>query len=251
MTNHSGMKLGRRAAVHDPRTLQLANYVSSELTPPAKVNWGTKLTHLGMMMNDTLGDCTCAAMGHMIQAWTANNGSQLIVPDSAVLKAYEGSCGYNPNDPSTDQGGIETTVLNYCRKTGIAGHKIFGYVALEPGNRQHVELAVDLLGGCYLGVSLPLSAQTQKTWSVPPGGAHGNGAPGSWGGHAVPVVAYDSHSVTVVTWGKLLKMTWAFFKIYVEEAYGVLSTDWATGTKVAPSGFDFTQLQADLKLITG
>ena len=32
------------------------------------------------------------------------------------------------------------------------------------------------------------------------------GQPGSWGGHAVPVVAYDVRGITWVTWGALQPM---------------------------------------------
>jgi len=250
MIDFSAMKLGKQAAVHDPRTLRLADYVTNALKPPPRIDWSTKVTNLGMMLNDSLGDCTIAAAGHMIQTWTANNGSQIVLPDSAILQGYETFCGYNPSDPSTDQGGVEVTVLNGLRKVGLGGHKIYAYVAQEPGSRAHIELSVDLLGGCYLGVELPRSAQNQRVWSVPPGGPHGDGAPGSWGGHAIPAVAYGPAGITVITWGQLLTMTWKFFTTYCTEAYGVLSQDWANGAKTAPSGFDFAQLQADLAAIT-
>lgn len=250
MTNHAAMRLGKRPPVHDSRSLLLANYIDdSALKPHPRIDWGNRVTSLGMMKNDELGDCTCAGAGHMIQTWTANNGNQVIIPDSAIVKAYQDVGGYVPGDPSTDNGAVELDLLNYWRKTGIGGHKIFAFVSQEPGNRQHIELSVDLLGGCYLGIALPISAQRQRVWSVPPGGLHGDGAPGSWGGHAVPIVAYGPTGPICITWGQFKTMTWSFFKAYVDEGYGVLSSDWATGAKVAPSGFRFDQLQKDLALI--
>ena len=241
------MKLGKKDVRHDKRTLHLANYLTNVLVPPARVDWGAKLTQIGMMKNDELGDCTCAAAGHMIQTWTANNGNQKIVSDDEIVSAYEAVGGYKPGDPSTDGGAVEIDVLNYWRKTGIAGDKIFAYVALEPKNKNHIKLATDLLGGCYLGIALPISAQTQRVWSVPATGlVTGDGRPGTWGGHAVPIVDYGPTGPTCITWGKLVTMTWAFFFAYCDEAYGILSSDWAAGNKVAPSGFLFSQLQADL-----
>lgn len=251
MFDHSKMKLGKKAAVHDKRTMRLADYVSNALKPPERIDWSAKITQLGEMLNDQLGICTIASAGHLIQAWTANNDNQVILADSDILKGYEEACGYVPGDPSTDNGGVEITVLNYLRQTGLGGHKIFAYVAQEPGNKTHVELSVDLLGGCYLGLELPRSIQGQKVWSVPPGGPVDDGAPGSLGGHAVPAVAYGPAGITVITWGQLLTMTWQFFSVYCSEAYGLLSLDWANGTKQAPSGFDFAQLQSDLAAITG
>lgn len=251
MIDHSRMKLGKTAARHDKRTLHLANYLTNALQPPPRIRWSEKLTGLGVMLNAELGCCTIAAKAHLVQTWTANNGAQVIVPDSEILYAYESACGYDPNDPSTDQGGNMLDVLNYFRKTGVGGHKLFGYVALEPRNKTHVELGVDLLGGVDLGVRLPISAQGQEVWSVPAHGAVGDGEPGSWGGHDVPIVDYGPVGPTCISWGKLITMTWQFFFTYVDEAYGLLSMDWATGVKAAPSGFDFPQLQADLAVISG
>lgn len=245
--NHQFMKLGKKPPKHDPRTLLLADYLTGALTPPpAKIDWSGKVKTLGMMVNDTVGDCTCAAAGHLRQIWTANNGAEITAPDSAILKAYEDISGYTPGKPDTDTGCVELDVLNYWRKTGIGGDKIFGYVALELGNKTHVQLAIDMLGGCTIGLQLPLSAQRQSLWSVVGGS---QAVPGSWGGHEVALIAYDAATLTCVTWGKLLKMTWSFFSKYCDEAYGVLSQDWAAGAKVAPSGFTFAQLQADLTKI--
>ena len=99
--------------------------------------------------------------------------------------------------------------------------------------------------------TLPVSAQSQvqnhQPWSVPPGGTTGDGKPGSWGGHAVPVVAYDSRGVTCVTWGALQSMTWSFWEAYCEEAYALLSNDYLSGKKTTPQGFGLQQLQADLQ----
>ena len=79
-----------------------------------------------------------------------------------------------------------------------------------------------------------------QVWSVPPG------KPGSWGGHAVPVVAYDARGVTVVTWGSLQVMTWSFWEAYCEESYAILSADYLTTKKTTPQGFKLQQLQEDL-----
>ncbi|MDB5272095.1 MAG: hypothetical protein JWO58_462 [Chitinophagaceae bacterium] len=250
---HAGMKLGKQPARHDPRTLQMANYITPSKLPPIpdSYDWTKKVKKWGMMDNDNIGDCTCAAAGHLIMEWTAENGKLVTPTDKDIISAYSAITGYNPKTGKNDNGAVETDVLNYWRRKGIAGHKISLYAALEPGNHNHIKEAVYLFGGCYIGLSLPVTAQDQKVWSVPPGGAKGNGAPNSWGGHAVPVVAYDEKELTIVTWGALKKMTWGFWDTYCEESYAIISTDFADGKKKAPSGFDLKQLQSDLKLITG
>jgi hypothetical protein len=251
-TDHSNMKLGKASPVHDPRTLLLANYLNPETLPPAptKYVWAKNVgaSAWGMMDNDKIGDCTCAAAGHLIMEWTDDNGTLFTPPDQDIINAYAAITGYNPVTGANDNGANETDVLNYWRKTGIAGHPILAYAALEPQNHNHIMQSVFLFGGCYIGLGLPISAQTQTVWSVPPGGATGKGAPGSWGGHAVPVIAYDSHGLTVITWGATKKMTWSFWNTYCDESYAVISADFA-GTKPAPNGFDLAALQADLKEI--
>jgi hypothetical protein len=247
--DQSANKLGKRPARHDTRTLQMANYLELPVIPAAR-DWTTKAAaNWGMMLNDTLGDCTCAATGHLTQAWTSNAGTKEITfPDQAILKAYEAVGGYQPGKPETDRGAVELDVLRYWRKTGIGGTTIDAFVALEPKNHLHVQAAVELFGGSYIGVALPVSAQRQAVWSVPPGGPTGTGAPGSWGGHAVVIEAYDQHGLTCITWGQKKKMTWGFWDAYCDEAYALLSELWA-GKKPAPSGFNLAALQADLKAV--
>ena len=254
-TTASGMKikLGKAPARHDPRTLQLAKYIPASAVPPppAKEDFATKVKKWPMMLNDNLGDCTCACAGHMIEQWTTySSNAPVTPPDNTILKAYEVVGGYNPADPDTDQGAVILDVLNYWRKTGIDAHKILAYASLEPKNHHEVMDSVMLFGNVYIGVALPLSAQTQAVWAVPPGGATGQGAPGSWGGHAIPIVAYDSRGLTVVTWGATKRMSWGFLDTYCDEAYAVLSEDWINKvTKLSPANFDLTALTADLKAI--
>jgi hypothetical protein len=246
------LPLGKLAPKHDPRTLQFASYVVPGALPPSppSVSWTTKVKKWGMLKNDTVGDCTCASAGHMVQCWSANAGKEIDLPDSSILSAYSAVSGYDPNTGLNDNGAAELDVLNYWRKSGIGGHKIAAYAALEPGNHTHVKDAVSLFGGCYVGLSLPVSAQTQTVWSVPPGGTTGRGAPGSWGGHAVPVLGYDLHGLIVVTWGKLMRMTWSFWDAYGDEAFAVLSSDWLSPNHKAPNGFDFLSLTQDLRAVT-
>src|SRR5450755_4664562 len=246
------VKLGKQAARLDARTLQFANYMkaAAPLAPPKHEEWTSKVKQWPMMLNDNLGDCTCACAGHMIEGWTVYAYPPGYIPaDQQILQAYQAVAGYLPGEPATDQGAVILDVLNYWRQTGIAGHPIRAFVALEPKNHEQVKDAVYLFGNCYIGVQLPLSAQNQKVWSVPAGGATGQSAPGSWGGHAIPIVAYDARAVTVITWGELKRVTWSFLDAYSDEAYAVLSDDWIAANRQAPNNFDLAQLTADLGAI--
>ena len=252
MADHRNMKLGKQAPSNDPRNLQFAKYLRTDQlpTPPATVDYGAAVDRpWGMMDNDTIGDCTCAAAGHLIMEWNANEQRTVTPTDKEIVHAYSKITGYVPGDPSTDHGAVETDVLNYWRKHGIGAHKIMAYVSVDPQNLEHVRAALDLFGGCYIGLQLPISAQQQDEWTVPAGGPTGDGKPGSWGGHAVPVVGYDSQGLTCITWGDRKVMTWQFWTTYCDEAYAVLSRDFLSaggGDPTAPNGFDLPALEGDL-----
>lgn len=247
------VKLGKQAARHDPRTLMFSAYLKATAVPPPPTHedWTKPVKTWPMMLNDNLGDCTCACAGHMIEEWTTVANPPGFTPaDNEILAAYEVVGGYKPGDPNSDNGAVILDVLNYWRQTGIASRSIVAFVGLEPKNRQEIKDAVYLFGNCYIGVQLPISAQGQKVWTVPPGGPTGHGAPGSWGGHAIPIVGYDARGLTVITWGAPLRMTWQFLDTYCDEAYAVLSKDWINSkTSKAPGNFDFAALQADLQAI--
>lgn len=244
----SHRRLGKHAPKHDPRTLRLARYLPGSIAPaPDQVDWSKKATLAwGMMGNDKLGDCTGAAAGHARQDWSSNNGTEDAISEADVVKFYSGSTGYDPNDPSTDQGGVELDVLNYFRKVGLAGVKIRAFVALDPKSQEHVKQSVFLFGGCYIGLALPESAQNQgTTWTLAGGGDLGSIKPGSWGGHAVWVLGYDARWIYFISWGEIFKMSWSFWNAYCDEAYALLSDEWCTAAG-SPSKFDLAQLEADL-----
>lgn len=250
--------LGKRAPRFDSRTLRLTRYTEALPAPPPQASWQARVSRWGMMLNDTLGDCVCAAAGHMIEQWTTYAGAQVVPADSAILKAYELIGGYNPSDPSTDQGCDMLTALKTWRTSGIAAHKISAFMAIDGGVLSFdsdtlfrgVKRSVSLFGNCYLGLDLPLSAQSQPGgWFIDDKDPNAS-VPGSWGGHCVPVVAYDEQGLTVVTWGQLMPMSWHFLARYCDEAYAVLSQDWLSKEGKSGGGVDWTTLQKDLAIVT-
>lgn len=246
-------QLGKRHPRIDPRTLQFAAYLKPAKLPaaPAAIDYAGKLVSWGMMANDRIGDCTCAAAGHLIEQWTTYGQGPVVVPtDKQVIAAYAAITGYDPVTGAHDDGAVELDVLNYWRRKGIARNKIYGYAAVELHSHSQVQDSVFLFSNCYIGIALPLSAQSQSVWSVPPGGPTGDGTPGSWGGHAVPIVGYSVRDLTVVTWGATKHMTWQFLDTYCDEAYAVLGPQWINrATNTAPPGFDLAALEADLMQI--
>lgn len=254
--DHSTMKLGRKAIKRDSRTLRLASYLAAPGSalpqPPPSVDWTAKVSAWGMHLNDRLGCCTIAAAANAVETWSANNGGEQPVDDATVLSYYERWDGYNPADPSTDCGGIELDVLTQWRAGGFANHSLIGFASIAPGGPGGILLAktaIDLFGGIYIGLSLPLVAQSQDVWDAPASLVlAGNAQAGSWGGHAVWVPQYDDEGFTCITWGAKKKMTREFWWAYCDEAYALLSPDWIEAN-VEPGRFPIDQLRADLAQI--
>ena len=244
---NAAYRLGKQDPKHDPRTFQLASYLTDELPPaPAQASWAKKVKDWGMLGNDRYGDCVPAGALHLAQNWTAYASTEYVPAEQEALDAYTALTGFNPNDPGTDNGTIMLDALNFWRRNGLAGHQVMAYAACEPGNIEHIKDSIHLFAGSYVGISLPRSAQRQRVWSVPPQGPVGEGRPGSWGGHCVPIIAYSSRRLICVTWGGLKPMTWQFFRTYCDEAYAVLSDDWLRADRTAPNGFDLDELKRDL-----
>jgi hypothetical protein len=242
--------LGRKAVVHDSRTLQFARYLTPSLPPPPSQRyWAEGQTKWGMMLNDKLGDCTIAGCGHAIQVWGHALQKEHTVTDAQILSKYELWDGYKPSDPNTDQGGIELDVLTKWKNSAFYGHKLDGFAAVNVKNAHEVQQAINLFGGLYIGISLPATAQNQVIWDVTDPSLQGNAAPGSWGGHCVYVTGYDNTGIYCITWGENLKMTLAFWNAYVDEAYALLGQDFINSKGVSASGFNLSQLKADLSMI--
>lgn len=243
------MKLGRKAPDLNTlaKRLRFAKYVlDEEVKVPDSFDWTDKVPAWDMLLNDRLGDCVIAGVFHMIRLWTAQNGYRDSLGETEVVEAYQKFCGYNPNDPSTDQGCVIQHVLEGWKKDTVGyGHSNINSAVIEQGNVPHLKMAVYLFGGAIIGLNLPLSAQAQveEIWSVTSGG---ESAPGSWGGHCVPVVAYKPGLLACVTWGKIQVMTEAFYKTYCDEAHAVLSKDWIGPDGKCPIGFDLKTLMIDL-----
>jgi hypothetical protein len=252
------LKLGKMPARVSLRTPLLRRYLAPDMPPPpVSVNWGAAVKQpWGMLKNDELGDCTAAAAAHLIQLWSANNipagsAGEITITDDEVVLFYEQTCGYSPAKPATDQGGIELDILKWWQANNFGGFAhIDSFASVSPQNTNFVKSAIYLMGGAYIGLSLPASAQTQAVWDLPPGGMSGAGAPGSWGGHAVAIIGYDETTLTCVTWGEPWKMTWSFFLTYCDEFYAILSPLWYAPF-TTPVGVDIAALTKDMDQFQG
>jgi hypothetical protein len=238
------VKLGKKAARHDPRTLAYAKYRTATEAAPAAAHWGHGLP-FAVLGNAQYGDCVEAGYAHQAQIWGDRADKPFVPTDAEALGAYTAITGFNPSDPSTDQGTDILTAVNYWKSAGLGGQKITAYATVNPLDAAEVSEAIAWYGGAYIGLQLPVSAQGQvgTEWAVTTGQ---DAVAGSWGGHCVPLCGYDQDQIWCVTWGKLQAMTWQFLTTYCDEAYVLLATEWIAASGQSPSQMAWGQLLADL-----
>ena len=237
--------LGKKPPRHDPRTLQFAKYLT-DWTPdtPSQAHWGNHLPFT-MLGNDQYGDCVEAGYAHQVQVWCDRAGHPFAPTEQETLGAYSAITGFSPDDPSTDQGTDMLTACGYWKSTGLAGHTVDAYLAIQPSETVFIKDAIAFYGGCYIGLAMPVSAQGQvgSLWTVTTGP---DAEAGSWGGHAVNLTGYDADTLWCTTWGALQAMTWEWLTAYLDEAFVLLSRDWLRASGQSPSGLAWGALQADL-----
>lgn len=252
--NTSTYKLGRKARTHNPKIKHMSVLFGHHLPiAPDTIDWSHNITNFGMMLNDKLGSCTSAAVYHARQIWTANTLTEQTESDDCVLHLYEESGGYNPADPSTDQGGIEQDVLTYLLNVGFpltngSRDKILGFMEVNHRNINDVKLTIAEFGVAYIGFNVPNSvvADSPATWTISKDPLLADVS----GGHAVVLIAYDLEGPTCISWGTKYKMTWEFFTKYTDEVYAIIDNSWILTSGKTPLNIDLSKLKllmAELK----
>jgi hypothetical protein len=238
-------RFGKHPPKQDYRTLRFKSYLTATLAvpPPSLSTLPRVYGNLGtdnpaalfpMDGNDTLGDCTIAAVAHAITIYRGLTGKKKeVMSKQAVVKLYLHLTG------GVDSGLNELDVLNYWQSNVVDGDEILAFASLDPKNHIHVEQAIQLFGGVYLGFHVQQNCVQQFE-------AHQPWTPGplTTEGHAVFAVGYDQNGVMVLTWGNTQQGTWDWWNECVDEAYAILPPEAEKGD-FAP-GFNIKQLQADL-----
>jgi hypothetical protein len=231
--------------------VRLGNHLTATALPPTPVvvDYASKVPSWPMYLNDALGDCTCAGIGHSVQAWTAYAKGLVTLPDSAILNLYE-RMGYVPGDAATDNGAVEQDVLAEVRKNGVGGRKILAYAQVDHTDITEMKTALNLFGSVYLGAQMPQSAMSQtdagQPWAVVPGSP-------IEGGHCFVLQRWDALTapMTVVTWGQLQRVHPAWWLAYGDEAWVVITQDWFRGNGDDITGVNLASLGDEFAAVTG
>lgn len=247
--------LGRLPRAHNPRIPKLQDLLASSALPPAPaaIDYTVGLpAGLGMMLNDTLNDCSCAAFYHARQVWNFNaTGDLLDIPDAQVRLLYQQACGYDPAQPGPGPGGCCQLVLTHllqegapCGRKVVEHEKIVAFVEVDPCDLAAIRHIIADCGVCYIGIRVPHSL-TMSGQPVPPVWEYDPSANNTIvGGHAAILAGYNESSLRVISWGQVYTMTWNFFVAFADEAYAIVHRPWIDAGRKTPALLPPDQLAA-------
>lgn len=255
-TTELPFKLGKLPARPDAVSLKLATYADiAAVAPQVPMVLGHYQTikQWPMYANDQWGDCVEAEAGHSTQLFVAEGRGTVSFTDKNILDAYSAIAGFDINDPSSDQGTDMAQAMAWRRKVGLrdasgARHKIAAYVALQPGNLDQLAVALWWFHAVPIGIRFPRFAMDQfdagQPWDVSRKNTKIEG------GHCISIVGrVASGNFLAVTWGRLIEVTAAFLKKYMDEAIAIVSLE-VLYSGVNVDGLGQMQLLADLRRVT-
>lgn len=210
--------------------------------PPASTNRREKAADslARMFLNNQYGCCVISSTAHCLGLWTGNDapGGVIVPTDAEILSQYHSICGPG------DNGCYIPDVLERTRLTGFqAGGKLYkidGYVAVDWTDQLTTCVVLYVLGAKKIGINLPEAWLNDAVWDV-------TDSP-IVGGHDVAPIDYDAQGVYVASWGRVYLITWRAYmsRVWLEEAYAMLSPNWYGSDLLAPNGIDATTLKADM-----
>ena len=248
-------RFGRTPRAFNPRVAHYSALASGvNLTPaPASVDYTAGMPDdLGMMLNNNLGDCTCAAYYHARQVWSYQAGrNELTEPDPDVQELYVEACGYDPTVPGPGPGGNAQAFLTYLLKYGAplgadgsVRDKIVAFVEVDSRNVDDIKRTIYDCGVVYIGFAVPSNvAYSNRVWDYDPSASM------TIEGHAVVLAGYDASGATAISWGRRYTLTWNFVVQIVDEAYAIADQTWIEATGSTPAGMTPTQLQAQMEAL--
>lgn len=246
------MKLGKLPHSDNPKDLNLANYLPKLDKPLPEVFGHGDLVPAdswGVLANDRLGCCVWSGAAHETLVLGREGDHDPAFSDASVEGDYERFTGYNPNDPSTDQGTDMRQAAQDRRGTGISDardhrHRIGAYLWLEPGNLDQLWQAAYEFSVVGVGYEFPESAMQQfregQPWDVVKDSK-------IVGGHYVPCVGRTAGgNLDAVSWGRRIQITPAFYEKYSDAALVYISASALGPDGKTPEGLDKAALVADL-----
>jgi hypothetical protein len=131
---------------------------------------------------------------------------------------------------------INTSKANLAKFLGaVRPHRLLAKFTPERFGFLHSNKYVGLVSKQACGIQDVVALQTSSRTFIAEGLASHN---------SVNVVGYTPDYVTVVTWGKLQRMSWPFWAAYTDESWACLPNGWEQ-----KPGINWAQLLEDINLV--
>lgn len=221
--------------------------------PDARKDWLAPIHAWDIMGNDKFADCVFVSTLNAIRLMAAN--TKRPIPDFKehdALALYSAITGFDPSDPSTDQGSSFDAAGTYWQSVGINGEKIVGRMRVNPGNVDLIKLAIEWFGFVMAGLALPDDAleqfDRQQPWTVT------QHRPSVQNGHEVMIGAFDGNYFDCITWGKRHSMSADYLLAAASSDLGgdiqiIVGDPWIRPNGMSPSQLHLETLRRDAGLI--
>ncbi|MBV1835675.1 hypothetical protein [Acetobacter estunensis] len=227
--------LGKRPARHDPRAPKLTRLSFMQRAAPLRLIRDHIDPAPLLLGNGTIGDCTSVGLANSFRAQSACGGFQVDVTTDEAVAFYSLSTGYVPDNPSTDQGGVELDVLATAARDGyaLATQTLFPlWGTMEVADLNAARLCMAAFGPVYCGFLLSESdmwttelGALASVWDTDVPAGRGDTTPGSAGGHCALLWDYtgtgDTDLVSILTWGTIQKATWRWVRSRMDEVHAI------------------------------
>lgn len=231
-------KFGRLPALIPAGLRDLTYYAAGPL-PKAPASVAVpEVASWGMLGNDTYGDCGVAGAEHGFMAAASDvHQAEHFPADQQCVNYYLTYTG------GQDSGVVLSQFLAYVRQNGYLGHTVSAYAPVAVQDIPTLQFAVDAYDFAYCGITV--SQEMLQAFNDGQPWTLDNVLADPEGGHCVPVVAYDSAWLYIVTWGQIQKVAYSAWHHIADEAWAVLTGE-LVAAKTDGHGINLAALQADL-----
>jgi hypothetical protein len=246
---------GRLPAVHDPRVMRLEHRMRGATLPltPNRTYWHALLPDDGIPMlgNDRVGNCVWASAFHYLQQVGLYTRRPLKPTTDECLRAYADGTGWNPSDPSSDNGTVMLGpggMIEYWSTKGITVggvlNKCGPVASVNFHNPDELQAAIYLFGYVFVGAALTQAdVDTDFLWMNKSGPIVGR--------HEFIVTGYtriaDQVRYDILTWNEMLRCDGDWLNASVEEALVVYDESFFNARGVSPGSVDKLALMDDMR----
>lgn len=224
---HPEFKLGKQDYKEDGRTLQLEEFVNTDIQVPVSYDFDKKRAKFPLRMwgNDDYGNCVFAMQANqLLRVERVETRRTVNLFDEDVINRYKLLTGCQQPDDENDRGYVMLDANVDLRAGWTLNGKTYQIAAFGevPINHQILRTCCYLFNGLQLGFDLPLTARQDTrngAWVT----TEGSGSePRSWGGHAVYCKRFDIDNLYVLSWGREIRVSNAFIDKYCDEAWAII-----------------------------